>query len=176
MFLPSNLWQYFGTMAASTQDTTTSPLFSAVLRPERSLHAVGGWISWLVAGLVGTPFFIAMPEFVVPGLVAYGTAGATLFGLGVRQGRLRRQSETVTLWTDQLEIAIARHGAERQLRRFDARAVRIRLVRDGYERTTGIFLRHGGEEIELGRFMSVDDKSSFAKAFGGALRQARRAA
>jgi uncharacterized membrane protein len=39
-----------------------------------------------------------------------------------------------------------------------------------------VFLVHGADEIELGAFLSNSDKSSFAKAFGGALRQARRAA
>lgn len=162
-------------MTAPTQATTTAPLFSATLKPERSLHAAGGWIGLVLAGIVGMPFLIAMPEFVLPGLAAFGLAGSGLGALGFRQGRHRRQSQAVSVWPDQIELVLTGPGQQRQLRRFDSKAVRIRLVRDGYERTTGIFLRHAEEELELGAFLSVDDKSSFAKAFGSALRQARRA-
>jgi uncharacterized membrane protein len=161
-------------MTAPTQATTTSPLFSATLRPDRSVYAAGGWIGLVLAGIVGAPFFIAMPEFMLPGFAAYGLAGTGLGALGIRQARRKRQSQTITLWPDQLELIDSLPGKERQLRRFDTKAVRIRLVRDSYERTTGIFLRDGGSEIELGQFLSTDDKSSFAKAFGGALRLARR--
>ncbi|NGP16741.1 DUF2244 domain-containing protein [Devosia aurantiaca] len=161
-------------MTAPTQATSTTPLFSATLKPERSLHAAGGWVGLVLAGIVGTPFLIAMPEFLFPGLAAFGLAGGGLGALGIRQGRLKRQSQAISVWPDQLELVITGPGQQKQLRRFDSKAIRIRLVRDGYERTTAIFLRHAEEEVELGGFLSVDDKSSFAKAFGSALRQARR--
>lgn len=129
-----------------------------------------------MAGIVGTPFLLAMPEFILPGVAAFGIAGTGLGAMGVQQARRRRQSETLTLWADQLELATTGPGAERQLRRFEIKALRLRLKRDHYERTTAIFLRHGDEEFELGKFLSLDDRSSFAKAFGSALRQARRGA
>jgi uncharacterized membrane protein len=147
------------------QVTTTSPLFAATLRPDRSLRMAGGWLALALAGIVGAPFLVAMPDFVLPGLVAFALAAAGLFGLGLRQSRHKRTSQQVTLWADQLE-----------LQRFEPGRVRLRLKRDQFERTTGIFLVHGEGEIELGAFLSNADKSSFAKAFGGALRQARRAA
>jgi uncharacterized membrane protein len=158
------------------QVTTTSPLFAATLRPDRSLRMAGGWLALALAGIVGAPFLVAMPDFVLPGLVAFALAAAGLFGLGLRQSRHKRTSQQVTLWADQLEVATTAPGAERQLQRFEPGRVRLRLKRDQFERTTGIFLVHGEGEIELGAFLSNADKSSFAKAFGGALRQARRAA
>jgi uncharacterized membrane protein len=158
------------------QVTTTSPLFAATLRPDRSLRMAGGWLALALAGIVGTPFLVAMPEFVLPGLVAFALAVAGLFGLSLRQSRQKRTSQQVTLWTDQLEVTTIAPGAERQLQRFEVSKVRLRLKRDSSERTTGIFLVHAEGEIELGAFLSNADKSSFAKAFGGALRQARRAA
>jgi uncharacterized membrane protein len=176
MFSPSNLCQYFGAMTAPTQATTTSPLYSATLRPDRSLPAAGGWVGVALAGIVGLPVLLATPEFIIPGLAAYGIAIVGLVVFGLRQARERRQSETITVWPDQLELSITRPGADRLLRRFAAGAIRLRLKRDGYERTTGIFLRHAEGELELGRFLSIDDKSSFAKALGSALREARRAA
>lgn len=158
------------------QVTTTTPLFAATLRPDRSLRMAGGWISLVLAAIVGTPFLIAMPEFVLPGLVAFAVAAASLATLSLRQSRRHRTSQQVTLWPDQLEIATTLPGTERRLQRFDPAQVRLRLQRDSFERTTGIVLRHGADEIELGAFLSVVDKSSFARAFGGALRRARRAA
>lgn len=158
------------------QVTTTTPLFAATLRPDRSLRMAGGWIALVLAGIVGTPFMIAAPEMLLPGLVGYGMAGAGLTGVGLRQARQRRISQQVTLWPEQLELATTAPGAEKLLQRFDPAQVKLRLVRDQFERTTGIFLRHGDGEIELGGFLSTPDKSSFAKAFGAALRKARRAA
>lgn len=158
------------------QVTTTTPLFAATLRPDRSLRMAGGWMALTLAGIVGTPFLIAAPDFAVPGLVAFAMAVAGLTALGLRQARQSRTSQQVTLWPDQLEIATSLPGAEKQLQRFDPAQVRLRLARDSFERTTGIFLRHGNAELELGAFLSTSDKSSFARAFGGALRQARRAA
>lgn len=158
------------------QVTTTTPLFAATLRPDRSLHLAGGWIALVLAAIVGTPFLIAMPDFVLAGLTAFALASAGLVGLAVRQSQRRRTSQQVTLWPDQLEIATILPGADKQLLRLEPAQVRLRLTRDGYERTTGVFLRHGTGEIELGGFLSNGDKSSFAKAFGGALRKARRSA
>ncbi|KKB07829.1 DUF2244 domain-containing protein [Devosia chinhatensis] len=158
------------------QATKTTPLFAATLRPDRSLRAAGGWIGLVVAGLLGAPLLVAMPEFVVPGLAAYGMAGGGLVAFGLRQRRRGSQFQQVTLWTDQLEITAALPGKDKVLQRFEPATVRLRLSRDGFERTTGIFLRHETGEIELGSFLSRDDKSSFARAFGAALRKARRSA
>ena len=158
------------------QVTTTSPLFAATLRPDRSLRMAGGWLALAMAGIVGTPFLIAMPEFVLPGLAAFAMAAAGLLGLSLRQSRQKRTSQQVTLWVDQLEVATIVPGTERQLQRFAPGKVKLRLKRDNFERTTGVFLVHGADEIELGAFLSNPDKASFAKAFGGALRRARRAA
>lgn len=157
------------------QVTTTSPLFAATLRPDRSLRMAGGWLALVLAGIVATPFLIAMPEFLAPGLtaLALGTAGLTLQSL--RQSRQARISQQITLWADQIEIATTQPGAEKTLQRFDPALVRLRLERDSFERTTGIFLKSGDSDIALGPFLSTADKASFARAFGAALRKARRA-
>ncbi len=158
------------------QVTTTSPLFAATLRPERSFRMVGGWIGLVLAAIVSMPFLLSIPEFVLPGLVAFGVAAMGLAITGIGQARRRRVSQQVTLWADQLEIATSAPGTERTLLRLDPKQVRLRLKRDSFERTTGVFLRQGTRELELGGFLSNADKSSFAKAFGAALREARRSA
>lgn len=158
------------------QVTKTTPLFAATLRPDRSLKATGGWIGLVLAGIVGAPFLIAIPEFLLPGLAAYGLASGGLISFGLRQARRGRQFQEVTLWSDQLEIKAYQAGKEPLLQRFEPASLRLRLERDGFERTTGVFLRHDSGELELGAFLARDDKSSFAKAFGAALRKARREA
>ncbi|SMQ85963.1 Uncharacterized membrane protein [Devosia lucknowensis] len=156
------------------QVTTTTPLFAATLRPEHSLRMAGGWIALTLAGIVGTPFLLAIPAFLLPGLLAFGIAAGSLVVLGLRQARRKRTSQQVTLWPDQLEVATQLPGAEKQLQRFNPKQIRLRLERDQFERTTGVFLRLGTDETELGSFLSATDKGSFARAFGAALRQARR--
>lgn len=158
------------------QATTTAPLFAATLRPDRSMRMAGGWIALCLAAIVGTPFLIAVPEFVVPGLVGFSGAVSALVALGLRQARRVRVIEQVTLWPDQLEICVTGPGNGRNLRRFEPSAVRLVLERDENERTTGLFLRNGDERLEIGAFLKSDDRSSFAKAFGSALRRARQSA
>ncbi|WEJ58611.1 DUF2244 domain-containing protein [Devosia sp. FJ2-5-3] len=158
------------------QATTTTPLFSATLRPDRSLRATGGWVSLVIAAIVSVPFLIAVPEFLVPGLAAFALAVGGLVGLSLRQARRDRVSQQIIVWADQIEITLRGPGHERVLRRFSPRDVRLVLTRDDNERTTAMHLRHGAEEVELGAFLAPDDKSSFAREFGRALRRARQSA
>lgn len=154
--------------------TTTSPLFSATLRPDRSLRAAGGWIGLAVAGLFGLPFLIAAPEFLVPGIAGYVLACGGLTAFSLRQARRSRRSEQITVWADQIEIVTTDRGADKAMRRLDPKKVRLVLTRDEEERTTAVHLNHGTERIEIGAFLAVNDKSSFARAFGQALRRARQ--
>ena len=96
--------------------------------------------------------------------------------LTVQQSRRRRLRQHVTLWVDQLEVVTSQHKGERLLRRFDPKTVRLVLQRDDNEKAIAMRLRSGKEEVELGAFLSPEDKSSFAKAFGTALRKARQEA
>ncbi len=153
--------------------TTTSPLFSATLRPDRSLRAAGGWIGLAVAGLLGLPFLVAVPEFILPGTAGFLLAGGGLAAFSLRQARRAKLIEQVTVWSDQVEIVTSGPRQEKKLQRFDPKKVRLVLKRDDNERTLAIHLRHGTDLIELGGFLAVGDKSSFARAFGRALRKAR---
>jgi uncharacterized membrane protein len=154
--------------------TTTSPLFSATLRPDRSLRAAGGWIGLVLAGIVSVPLVVAVPEFLIPGSAGFILAGGGLTAFSLRQRRQARHEQQITVWPDQIEIATISPGEERQLRRFDPKRVKLILKRDDNERTTAMHLRHGQETIEIGAFMAINDKSSFARVFGQALRRARK--
>lgn len=158
------------------QATTTTPLFSAVLKPDRSPRIVGGWVALAFAGLLATPFVVLVPDAALPIGVALisGIAGMSL--LSARQSRRRRHGEQVTLWPDQLEVSISDGKGSNTLRRFNPNTVRLVLTRDDDEKTTAVHLRAGKETLEIAGLLSTDDKSSFAKALGTALRRARQPA
>ncbi len=156
------------------QVTKTTPLFSAALRPDTTLRATGGWVALAVAAVVGAPIVVAVPEFILPTAAAFGLTGGGLLAVSLRHARRRKLVEHVTLWNDQLEISTVDATGTRQLKRFEPQAVRLMLERDEYERTQAIHLRAPDEIVEIGAFLSTDDKASFAKAFGSALRRARR--
>lgn len=157
------------------QATTTMPLFAAHLTPHRSLGQRG---SWLLSGLCG--LFLALPvlalvsplpwPLMVTLMAIDGVAiGLTLL-LSFRRGKKREQ---ITIWSDQIEWTATSAKGAKTLRRFDPRTVRLVLDRDADEKTTTIRLRHGKDDLEVGTFLSADEKSSFAKALGTALRKAR---
>lgn len=158
------------------QATTTTPLFAAALKPDRSPRLMGGWLAYALAGIATTPLAVLVPGALLPAIAAFGIGGAGLMALTMRQSRRKRLSQQVTLWADQLEVATTDHKGERTLRRFDPRSVRLVLDRDDNEQTTAMRLRAGQDEMELGAFLKPEDRSSFAKAFGTALRRARQAA
>lgn len=91
----------------------------------------------------------------------------------MRQARRSRRTEQITVWPDQIEVVTSGRGQERQMRRLDPKKVRLLLDRDENERTTAMYLKHGDERIEIGAFLAINDKSSFARAFGQAVRKAR---
>lgn len=157
------------------QATTTAPLFSAALRPDQSLRLGGGWVAFILGAIAATPLAVLAPGVLLPALLAFGIGGAVLTILSIRQARRQRIREQVTLWTDQLEIASTDQHGMRSLRRFEPAAVRLLLDRDENEKTVRIRLRSGTDEYELGAFLNPDDRASFARAFGTALRRARRA-
>jgi uncharacterized membrane protein len=81
--------------------------------------------------------------------------------------------EVVTLWPGNLEVKkVDAKGAEDVLT-FLPPNVRFVIDRDYNERVTGLWLKERERKIALGAFLSVEEKLSFSKAFGTALRKAR---
>lgn len=155
------------------QATTTTPLFSASLKPDRPSLA-GGWVTLVVAAVLASPLAVFVPEALIPAVAAFGAGSVGLTALSVRQSRRKRLTQQVTLWADQLEIAISDPNGARTLRRFDPKTVRLVLDRDDNEKTVAMRLRAGKDELVLGAFLNPEDRSSFARAFGTALRKARQ--
>jgi uncharacterized membrane protein len=156
------------------QATTTAPLFAAQLTPNRSLGPAGmRWIIGLVTALAVLPgliFFTLGAWPVVAFMVLDIVAIAVALHIAMRRGKRREQ---ITLWSDRLEIVTTDIRGTESVRGFNPKTVRLVIDRDFNERANALKLRTAQGETEIGAFLAPDDRSSFAKAFGTALRKAR---
>jgi uncharacterized membrane protein len=137
------------------------PLFAATLTPHRSLSRKG--LRILVAALAVCASIPAIIFFSVGAWPVVGFLGLDVLAVwwalsaSLREGK---RYEKVTLWPDQLELTrVAARGKV--------------IDRDYNERTTALHLRTRDSDTEIGSFLNADDKASFAKAFGTALKKAR---
>jgi uncharacterized membrane protein len=158
-----------------TTQTQAKPLFAATLTPHRSLSRRGlGIVVAVLAIGASIPGIIFFSEGMWPVvaflLVDVGLAWWAL-STSLRDGR---RYERVTLWPDQLELKQVDGRGKETLTRFAPFNVKLVVDRDYNERTTGLRLKSVERDLVIGAFLSQDDKSSFAKALGTALRKARR--
>lgn len=156
------------------QATTTTPLFAAVLTPNRGLDRR---IAWSLAGLAVMLF--AAPVLLLASIAAEVIVilmGLAVLGIviglivGLRRGK---RHERVTVWRDQIEWQVTDSAGQATMRRFEPAKIRLLLTRDEHEKTIAVRLRGADDTVELGAFLTPEDKSSFAKALGSALRKAR---
>ena len=150
------------------------PLFAATLTPHRSLSPRGKRV---VIGLVAA---LAL----VPGIIFYvagawpvvGFMGLDVLAIWIAltvSMRGGKAYEVVTLWPGALELRkVDAKGAE-EVERFSPFNVRFVIDRDFNERVNALWLREHERRIAIGSFLSSDEKLSFSKAFGTALRRAR---
>lgn len=157
-----------------TTQTQARPLFAATLRPHRSLSRRG--LRWVIAVVA---IAASIPGMVFSTLGAWPVVG--FMGLDVlavwwalsASMRDGRQFETVTLWPSQLELKRVTGSGREEILTFDPLTTRLVIDRDFNERTTGLHLRTPDADTAVGAFLNGDDKASFAKAFGTALKRAR---
>ena len=150
------------------------PLFAATLTPHRSLSPRGKRV---VIGLVAA---LAL----VPGIIFYlagawpvvGFMGLDVLAIWIAltvSMRAGKQREVVSLWPGTLELKkIDPKGAE-EVATFAPQNVRFVIDRDFNERVQALWLRERDARVQLGAFLSAEEKLSFSKAFGAALRKAR---
>ncbi|WDR07360.1 DUF2244 domain-containing protein [Devosia rhodophyticola] len=156
------------------QDTTTTPLFSAELTPHRALSRRGRWLVVVGAAILG-----ALPAMIAVALGAWPVvicvAGAVLaIALALNYSHNDgKRCQRVQIWSDRLEITRVGPRGHARSRKFLPTAVRLVVDRDFDERTIALHIRSAHDELEIGEFLSPDEKSSFAMAFGTALRKAR---
>lgn len=157
-----------------TTQTQARPLFAATLTPHRSLTRRGYRyviaLACVMASIPGIVFF-SMGAWPIVGflgldVLAIGWALAASMKSG-------KQYEVVTLWPDELEVKQVAASGKAEITRFNPFFVKLVIDRDFNERTTAVHLRSRETDLTIGAFMNPDDKASFAKVFGTALKKAR---
>jgi uncharacterized membrane protein len=154
--------------------TQAKPLFAATLTPHRSLTPTGKRV---VVGLVCA---LAL----VPGIVFYvagawpvvGFMGLDVLAIWIAltvSMRGGKAQEIITLWPGTLELTRIDARGNAEALSFVPADTRFTIERDYNERVTGLWLRERERRIPLGSFLSTEEKLSFSKVFGTALRKAR---
>lgn len=152
----------------------TGPLFAALLTPHRAM-GLGG-VRLVVAvtaalALIPGVIFFAMGAWPVVGFL--GLDVLALYWALSRSLRDGKAFEEITLWRDALDIRrVSARGRETMLS-VNPFFVRFSVQRDGDGRVTALRLSGRETEIEIGQFLTPDDKADFAKVFGAALSRAR---
>jgi uncharacterized membrane protein len=161
-------------MPKMTTQTQARPLFSARLTPHRSIGERGYRVVIAVVAVAATvPLitFSSMGAWPIVGFLGLDVALiAWAMWAALNEGK---RYEQVTLWRDQLELKQVDGTGKETLVRFNPRFVKLVVDRDYNERTTGLHLRTRDRDVVIGAFLNQDEKSSFAKAFGTALKRAR---
>ena len=161
-------------MPKMTTQTQARPLFSAKLTPHRSLGQRGFRVVIAIVAVAAT-----VPAITFYSLGAWPIVGfmgldvvliAWAMWASLKDGK---RFEQITLWRDQLELKQVDGAGKETLVRFNPSFVKLVVDRDFNERTTGLHLRTRDRDVVLGGFLNQDEKSSFAKAFGTALKRAR---
>lgn len=152
------------------------PLYAVTVWPHRSLDARGmrRFLGLLAAGFAlpllavwGTSAAWALAPFP---LAALGLTWVTL-SLSRRQGRL---VEELRLWPD--AIAVERREPRGRVRRWSANPYWVTVtVADTPRIPRYLTLRGGGRTIELGAFLTAEERDALAGEINGALRRARGA-
>lgn len=150
-------------------------IFSAVLRPHRSLGRIGFMILIVVFGLVS---FIAGVAFLLIG--AWPVFG--FFGLDVLllywafnlNYRYAAEYEQVTVTPTQLKVRKVSYRG--RVREWVLNPLWVKLDPVVHEEfgVEGLFLVSRGKQLAIGSFLAPDEKASFAQALGNALSEARR--
>ena len=161
-------------MPKMTTQTQARPLFAARLTPHRSLGQRGFRVVIAIVAVAATiPIitFWSLGAWPIIGFMGLDVALIVwAMWASLRDGK---RYEQVTLWRDQLELRQVDGNGKETLIRFNPAFVKLVIDRDYNERTTGLHLRTRDRDVVLGDFLNNDEKSSFAKAFGTALRRAR---
>ncbi|MEM8800890.1 MAG: DUF2244 domain-containing protein, partial [Pseudomonadota bacterium] len=150
-------------------------IFSATLRPYRSLSRNGFTILMILFG--GTCFLMGVFYTVAgawPVFAFLGIDVILLFFAFQLNYRSARAFEEIRLFRDELIVRrVSPHGRVQELT-FNPFWAKLDLSHDDEEKVTRIAIKTRSEEAVIGGFLNPDDKTSFAKAFGQALAEAKR--
>ena len=151
------------------------PIYRVELWPNQSLTPTGLRVVLGVSALM-----LALPLFTVAGTLAFWGLlpflAAALWGLWYalrRNGRNLRISEVLEVWRD--EVRVERRDPDGRIRRWMAEPLRVRIqLHKDAQIEDYLTLTGGGREIELGAFLSPEERVELAGEVEAALTQAIR--
>jgi len=156
-------------------DELEPTIFSAVLRPHRSLHNVGFVVLMLAYGIFS---FVAGIVFMAMGawpVVGFCGVDVLLLYLAFRINYARAAAyEEVTVTPSALTVRKVNHRG--RAREYVLNPVWVRLEKQTHEAygLERLLVVSRGRQLPLASFLGPDDKSAFADALGRALGEARR--
>jgi uncharacterized membrane protein len=162
-------------MSVDNDPNSEPTLFSATLTPHRSLGR-RGFIVLMVA--VSAISFIAGMIFLIAG--AWPVFG--FFGLDVLliywafKANYRAAAEYEQVMVTPSELKVRKVSARGETREWTLNPLWVRLESETMEEfgIRRLFLSFRGRELNIGGFLSPDEKESFSKALKTALAEARR--
>ena len=160
---------------SADNDELEPTIFSAVLRPHRSLRNVGFVVLMLAYGIFS---FVAGIVFMAMGawpVVGFCGVDVLLLYLAFRINYARAAAyEEVTVTPSTLTVRKVNHRG--RVREYVLNPVWVRLEKQTHEAygLERLFVVSRGRQLSLATFLGPDDKSAFADALGRALGEARR--
>lgn len=138
------------------------PVLSAVLSPNRSLPPTGfAWTMLLAFGMILIPLLPLLGSPVVWGLLPFLMSAIWLLWVFLRRnyrdGYLR---EELRLWSDRIEIRRTDPGGAIREWSADPYWIRIEIHEDGGPVSDYITLSGSGRRIELGAFLSPEERKA----------------
>jgi uncharacterized membrane protein len=150
------------------------PLLALTLWPHRSLTRSGAtWIMALVAAGLAAPLVLLHGTAVGWGMLPFLVAALAALYWGIRRSELDgRLSEELRLWPDL--ITVVRREPRGKVRRWHANPfwVQARLIPDARIEKY-LTLKGNGREIELGAFLSPDERETLYRDLSAALGRLR---
>jgi len=151
------------------------PVYAARVWPNRSLGPWGRAATMRLAAVgLALPLLAVAGTPVVWGLAPFAAAALAGLWLGFRRNQFDgRLVEEVTVWPD--EVRIERREPRGRVRRWSADPWRVRIqVHEDARIEKYLTLRGGGREVELGAFLSPEERVSLAAEVQDALTRAIR--
>ncbi len=161
---------------AAWRDRQDRPLYSAVLWPNRSLGRGGRrFVLRATAAGLALPLLAVAATPVVWGLLPFAAAALGMLWYAFRRNQLDgRLTEEVAIWPD--EMRVERRDPDGRVRRWVADPFRVRVALHAGARVEQYMtLRGGSREIELGAFLSPEERVALAGELEAALTRAVQA-
>jgi uncharacterized membrane protein len=158
------------------RDRQDVPLYSATLWPNRSLAPAGRrFVLRATAIGLALPLLAVAGTPVVWGLLPFAAAALGMLWYGFRRNQFDgRLTEAVAIWPD--EMRVERCEPRGRVRRWAADPYRVRVALHAEAKVEQyLTLRGGGREIELGAFLSPEERVALAGELEAALTRAVRA-